>query len=98
MIASVLSDRRSPTVSVQVGANPSSAPRYYYVYNAHGDVTYLTDTSDAVVASYLYDTWGNLTASSESFANNPGGWTNPYRYDGRDGVRRDLPALLVATR
>lgn len=61
------------------------AARYSYVYNGHGDVTFLTDASGSVVASYLYDAWGSLT-SSESFAN---GWSNPYRYDGRDGARYD---------
>lgn len=46
----------------------------------------LVDASGNPVASYAYDTWGNLTSASESFAN---GWSNPYRYDGRDGVRYD---------
>lgn len=49
----------------------------------------LTDSTGTVVASYSYDTFGILTSSSESFLNDPAGWTNPYRYDGRDGVRYD---------
>lgn len=44
-----------------------------------------------MVASYLYDSWGALTSSTESFAS---GWTNPYRYDGRDGVRYDAATGL----
>jgi hypothetical protein len=28
-------------VSVQVGSDPTTAPRYYYVYNGHGDVVAL---------------------------------------------------------
>lgn len=86
LLASFTYDSQGIPVSVQVGSDPSTAPRYYYVYNAHGDVTSLTDTSGAVVASYLYDSWGALTSSTETFAN---GWSNPYRYDGRDGARYD---------
>ncbi len=67
-------------------SNPATTPRYYYIYNAHGDVVNLVDASGNSVASYAYDTWGALTSVTESFAN---GWTNPYRYDGRDGVRYD---------
>lgn len=75
-------------VSVQVGSDPSTAPRYWYVYNAHGDVANLVDATGAVVATYAYDTWGNLTSVSESIPN-ANGWVNLYRYDGRDGVRYD---------
>ncbi len=73
-------------VSVQVGSNPATAPRYYYVYNGHGDVVALTDTLGNSVATYAYDGWGVPTTNTESF---PGGWSNPYRYDGRDQVRYD---------
>jgi hypothetical protein len=37
---------RTPA-SVQVGSDPASAPRYYYVYNGHGDVVALVDGSNA---------------------------------------------------
>ena len=40
----------------------------------------LTDTTGASVASYSYDAWGALTASSESLPN-AGGWVNPSRFD-----------------
>lgn len=33
-----------------------------------------------------YDAFGSLTSTSESFGSGTT-WTNPYRYDGRDGVR-----------
>jgi RHS repeat-associated protein len=86
-------------VSVQVGADPTTAPRYSYVFDARGDVANLTDASGGVVATYTYDTWGTLTASSESIPN-ANGWTNPYRFDGRDGVRSDAATGLdwLATR
>ena len=77
--------------SVQVGADPATAPRYYYVYNAHGDVVALADAAGTVVASYSYDVFGSLTSSNESF---PGGWSNPYRYDGTDRVRYDAETGL----
>ncbi len=41
-----------------------------------------------VAASYAYDAFGVLTSASESFGSGTT-WTNPYRYDGRDGVRYD---------
>jgi hypothetical protein len=46
------------------------------------------DSNGASVASYAYDPWGVLTSMSESIPN-ANGWVNPYRYDGRDGVRSD---------
>ncbi len=63
------------------------------MYNGHGDVVNLTDATGTSVASDAYDTWGNLTASSESFAGGTG-WINPSRYDGRDGVRSDVASGL----
>ena len=70
-------------VSVQVGNNLSTALRYYYIYGGQGNVVALTDASGNVVASYSYDPFGVLLSSSENF---PNGWSNPFRYDGRDGV------------
>lgn len=46
------------------------------------------DASGNSVASYSYDAFGQLTSFSESFGSGVT-WTNPYRYDGRDGVRYD---------
>lgn len=43
----------------------------------------LTDVSGTTVASYAKDVFSTLTSTMETFAN---GWSNPYRYDGRDGV------------
>ena len=71
-----------------MGSDPATAPRYYYVYNGHGDVVALVDASGASVASYSYDAFGQLSAASENFGGTTT-WTNPYRYDGRDGVRYD---------
>ncbi|HEX8777489.1 MAG TPA: RHS repeat-associated core domain-containing protein [Rhodanobacter sp.] len=46
----------------------------------------LSDASGTTVAAYAYDVFGTLTSTLETFSN---GWSNPYRYDGRDGVRYD---------
>ncbi len=71
-----------------MGSDPNTAPCYYYVYNGHGDVVALVDASGNGVASYNYDAFGALTSFSENFGGTTT-WTNPYRYDGRDGVRYD---------
>lgn len=73
-------------VSVQVGSDPSTAPMYYYGYNQHGDVVNLVDATGAVVASYVYDAWGNPTSVTESIPNT-NGWVKPCRYDGRFSSR-----------
>src|SRR5579884_4159506 len=91
MLATFTYDSQGVPVSVQVGSDPASSPRYYYVYNGHGDVVALVNGSGTVAASYSYDAFGNLLASSGSFAN---GWVNPYRYDGRDRVRYDAETGL----
>jgi YD repeat-containing protein len=78
ILATFTYDMKGEPTSVIVG-NPTSGTRYYYVYNGHGDVVALVDTSGTVQASYSYDAFGNLTSSSETLAN---GWSNPYRFDG----------------
>ncbi len=90
ILATFTYDAGGAPASVVVGS-PASGPRYYYVYNGHGDVVALTDSSGNVVASYAYDAFGVLTSSSESF---PGGWSNPYRYDGGERVRYDAETGL----
>jgi RHS repeat-associated protein len=50
---------------------------YYTVRNAHGDIIQLTDASENVVATYTYDTWGNLISQTGAAAS-----LNPYRYAG----------------
>ncbi|HEX8996512.1 MAG TPA: RHS repeat-associated core domain-containing protein [Ktedonobacterales bacterium] len=38
-----------------MGSDPSSAPRSYHLYNAHGDVVDLSDTQGNLAATYSYD-------------------------------------------
>ncbi len=54
-----------------------SAATSYYVADGLGSITSLTDASGAVAASYTYDSFGNLSASTGSIA-------NPYRYTARE--------------
>jgi YD repeat-containing protein len=65
---------RNP-VRVTVGSDLTTAPRYYYVYNGHGDVVALVDASGNTVASYSYDAFGQLTSASESFGSGTRGRT-----------------------
>ncbi|MGV7114744.1 RHS repeat domain-containing protein [Paenibacillus kyungheensis] len=43
---------------------------YYYLSNGHGDIVQMVDATGAVVNSYGYDEWGNLTKNQEKVANN----------------------------
>ncbi len=50
--------------------NVSTTPTTsYYGFDAHGNVTFLTDTAGAVTDSYDYDAWGILIASTGTTPN-----------------------------
>ena len=42
---------------------------YYYLYNAHGDVTALTDSTGEIVNNYSYDPWGRIISQTENVPN-----------------------------
>ena len=50
---------------------------YYYNADGLGSITSLTDASGQIAASYTYDSFGKLTASTGTI-------TNPMRYTGRE--------------
>ena len=50
---------------------------YYYNADGLGSITSLTDASGQIAATYTYDSFGKLTAST-------GTVTNPFRYTGRE--------------
>jgi len=50
---------------------------YYYQADGLGSITSLTDAAGVLAASYTYDSFGNLTASTGSVA-------NPFRYTARE--------------
>ena len=62
----------------QLMAMKKGADKYYYHYNAHGDVIAMSDKEGNTVASYAYDAWGNVLKAEED----PAVKDNPYRYAG----------------
>lgn len=57
----------------------------YYQYDGLGSVKQMTDTNGAVVASYTYDGFGNLIASSGSTVN-PYGFTGQQQFGEADNL------------
>jgi len=53
--------------------------RNYYLYNAHGDVTSLTNTAGTIAQKYDYDAFGNLRDMAGYSTDND---VNPFRYCG----------------
>jgi len=47
----------------------SNKGTYYYIHNAHGDITALTNERGEVVNSYSYDAFGNILDSTEKVDN-----------------------------
>ena len=58
-------------------AMTGSGGTYYYHPDGLGSITSLTDGTGQLAASYVYDSFGNLTASSGTI-------TNPFQYTGRE--------------
>ena len=42
---------------------------YYYLYNGHGDVVQIVDTSGTIKNTYDYDVWGNFLKKEETIEN-----------------------------
>ena len=65
----------------------------FYLFNALGSTTQLTDSATIVTDSFLYDSFGNTISSS--------GWTtSSFKYIGRTGyyLDTDLPSLFLRAR
>ncbi|MNO31387.1 tRNA3(Ser)-specific nuclease WapA precursor [compost metagenome] len=60
---------------VLVKKDKKASKDYYYLYNGHGDVVQIVDTSGAVINNYTYDEWGNITSQVE-------GTSNSFKYTG----------------
>ncbi|UQZ32242.1 hypothetical protein C2I18_00985 [Paenibacillus sp. PK3_47] len=60
---------------ILVKKDKKAAKDYYYLYNGHGDVVQIVNTSGAVVNNYTYDEWGNITSQVE-------GTSNSFKYTG----------------
>ena len=50
-------------------AKKSDTNYYYYLYNAHGDVTAIVDEAGNVVNTYEYDPWGEIISQEETVSN-----------------------------
>ncbi|MDF2588009.1 MAG: repeat-associated core domain protein [Anaerocolumna sp.] len=61
-----------------------SAQSYYYLYNAHGDVTGLIDANGTIAATYDYDAFGNMLYQTGN-ANNNIKYVG-YQYDTETGL------------
>jgi RHS repeat-associated protein len=66
------------------GEAGSGAQSYYYLYNAHGDVTSLLDMSGNIAVSYDYDAFGNIIGQTGT-ADNPIRYAG-YQYDEESGL------------
>ncbi|MEN2447407.1 RHS repeat-associated core domain-containing protein, partial [Bacillus sp. JR_15] len=64
--------------SGQLLAFTQNGNKYFYHYNAHGDVMAITNSAGKIVAEYEYDTWGVPTKVKEDEEVKG----NPYRYAG----------------
>lgn len=64
--------------SGQLLAFTQNGNKYFYHYNAHGDVIAITNSAGKIVAEYEYDTWGVPTKVKEDEEVKG----NPYRYAG----------------
>ncbi len=56
--------------------NAITGNSYYYLYNGHGDVIQIIDTTGTIVNSYDYDVWGNFLKKEETIE-------NPFTYLGQ---------------
>lgn len=54
---------------VLVKKDQTASKDYYYLFNGHGDVVQMVDTSGTIVNSYGYDEWGNIAKQQETVAN-----------------------------
>ncbi|GAA0756105.1 RHS repeat-associated core domain-containing protein [Clostridium sartagoforme] len=77
-------------MNIASGNNPSINGEYFYIRNIQGDIIGLIDKSGTEVASYSYDTWGQLI-SIEGSLKDTVGVKNPYRYR---GYRYDIETEL----
>ncbi len=66
------------------GEADSGTQSYYYLYNAHGDVTSLLDMSGNIAVCYDYDAFGNIIGQTGT-ADNPIRYAG-YQYDEESGL------------
>jgi len=81
-------------IQYDYGEGPSAIGQrtYYFIYNGHGDVTALTDSSGNVVATYSYDEFGNSTGTGYGVSGTE--IYNPLRYSGANNAYYDTETSL----
>ena len=62
-----------------MGERLPGGSRFYYLYDGHGNVVGLTDSSGAVVNTYSYEPYGKTASSTGTTA-------NPWRFGGSYGA------------
>ncbi|MCX8131107.1 MAG: GH-E family nuclease [Clostridia bacterium] len=69
---------------------------FYMMYNGHGDVTALVDSTSTIQGTYYYDAFGKITASSGT-ANNPFRYSG-YMYDSETALGTDTGMYYLNAR
>src|SRR5208282_6021924 len=67
------------SMTLNTGAGPLSSNSMFYHSDANGNVTMLINPSQAIVAKYLYDAFGNTRSSAGSLAQ-----ANLYRFSSKE--------------
>ena len=71
-------DENGSVCGYSVSANGTSWTNYYFIKNLQGDVLQVFQAgTNTVVATYTYDSWGNILSATGSQAH-----VNPFRYRG----------------
>jgi RHS repeat-associated protein len=73
--ATTIKYNRDPYGNLLSAVNGSTT--YYYTTDAVGSTILATDQTGATAATYKYDAWGNITATSGTWAS-----SNPWRFQG----------------
>lgn len=73
-------DEAGSPVSVYYTSNAGNRA-YWYVKNLQGDIVAITNSAGTIVATYTYDAWGKLRASTDTDSLHIG-TINPLRYRG----------------
>ncbi len=81
-----LYDESGSPIGMQYRTDSMSEGTFYtYLFekNLQGDIIAVYNTSGTKLISYVYDAWGNVTATNHNVSGtNSGAWHNPFRYRG----------------
>lgn len=60
---------RGDRLLIKRDISTASPKDYYYLYNGHGDVVQIVDSSGVIVNIYTYDEWGNILSQTQGISN-----------------------------